>query len=141
MMEEIALFRAENARSVARLCAAEGWDFWDDPDAVARALTAPGVTTFVALEASDLVGAIEVIGDGEINWIVGMLIVAPHRRGQGIGTALLRHAFRDIGPRRLDLLTEADGPRFYRRLPGREMTGFRLYPPAELSASRSRGQR
>jgi predicted N-acetyltransferase YhbS len=70
-----------------------------------------------------------VIGDGEINWIVGMLIVAPHRRGEGIGTALLRHAFAEVRAKRLDLLTEDDGPRFYRRLPGREMAGFRLYPP------------
>lgn len=129
-MAEIEPFRPDHAGSVASLCAAEGWDFWGDPEAVARALTAPGVTTFVALDESEVAGAIEILSDGEINWIVGMLIVAPHRRAQGIGTALLEHAFSSVGARRLDLLTEDDGPRFYRRLPGRAMSGFRLYPPS-----------
>lgn len=126
-MPAISPFTPDDAGPVAELCRAEGWDFWDDSAAVARALTAPGVITLVAREGHAVVGAIEVITDGEINWIIGMLIVAPANRGKGIGTTLVEAAFAASGARRLDLLTEDEGPRFYQRLPGREMIGFRLY--------------
>jgi len=114
---------------VASLCEAEGWDFWEDVDAVQRALSAPGVATLVALEAGQVVGAAQVLSDGGINWILAMLIVAAHHRGRGVGKRLIAEAFVRTGARRLDLLTEDDGPQFYRSLPGREMSGFRLYPP------------
>jgi ribosomal protein S18 acetylase RimI-like enzyme len=110
------------------LCEAEGWDSWEDVDAVKRALSAPGVTTLVALEEGQVVGAAQVLSDGEINWILAMLIVASDHRGRGIGKRLVAEAFTRTGARRLDLLTEDEGPRFYRSLPGREMSGFRLYP-------------
>ncbi len=128
MKAAISPFKTGHAEAVATLCRAEGWESWDDADAVARALTAQGVTTLVALLDAEVVGAVEVISDREINWIIGMLIVAPEHRGTGIGTALVEAAFSETGARRLDLFTEDDGPRFYRRLPGREMVGFRLYP-------------
>lgn len=89
---------------------------------------APGVITLVARESNAVVGSVQVITDGEINWIIGMLIVAPAYRGNGIGTSLVEAAFAASGARRLDLLTEDAGPRFYRRLAGRQMIGFRLYP-------------
>jgi predicted N-acetyltransferase YhbS len=123
----ISRFAPDDAEAVAALCRAEGWDYWDSAEAVARALTAPGVTTLVARDDGVAVGAIEVITDGEINWIVGMLIVSPGHRGSGVGTSLVEAAFAASGARRLDLLTEDVGPSFYRRLRGREMVGFRLY--------------
>jgi len=110
------------------MCRTEGWDFWSDVPTVTRALSAPGVTTLVAVVEGDVVGAVEVISDGAINWILGALIVSPAYRGRGIGTALVAEAFRRTGAQRLDLLTENGGPRFYRSLSGREMSGFRLYP-------------
>lgn len=127
VMPAVSPFAPDDAGAVAELCRAEGWDFWDDRGAVARALTAPGVITLVARESDAVVGAVQVITDGEINWIIGMLIVAPAHRGKGIGTGLVEAAFAASGARRLDLLTEDTGPRFYRRLEGREMVGFRLY--------------
>lgn len=123
---EIAPFRPEHTERVASLCEAEGWDFWSDIAAVERALLAPGVTTLVALDGGEVVGAAEVISDGAINWVLGALIVSPSRRGEGIGSALIEEAFARTRALRLDLLTEGDGPSFYRSLPGREMTGFRL---------------
>jgi GNAT superfamily N-acetyltransferase len=82
----------------------------------------------IAERGSELVGAIEIITDGEINWIIGAMIVAPHARNEGIGTRLLEAAFSATGAKRLDLQTENDGPRFYRRFEGRQMVAFRLYP-------------
>lgn len=121
-------FLPAHAEAVSALCVAEGWDSWDDPQRVARALTAPGTTTLVAIRDRLLVGAIEVLTDGDINWIIGTLVVATSERGQGIGTSLVSEAFRRTKAKRLDLLTEDGGPHFYERLPGRPMVGFRLYP-------------
>jgi predicted N-acetyltransferase YhbS len=125
----IQLFRPEHASAVAAMCRAEGWDSWDDPPTVAAALTAPGVTTLVAVRRSEVIGAIQVLGDGRINWIIGTLIVLPTERDCGIGTSLVAEAFVRTGANRLDILTEGEGPRFYERLPGRRMEGFRLYAP------------
>jgi GNAT superfamily N-acetyltransferase len=126
---EIEKFRPEHAAAIASMCHAEGWDFWSDTSAVAQALSAPGVTTLVSVVERDVAGAAEVISDGAINWILGALIVSPAYRGRGIGTALIAEAFRRTGAQRLDLLTENAGSRFYQSLSGREMSGFRLYPP------------
>jgi GNAT superfamily N-acetyltransferase len=110
------------------LCRSEGWDYWDDLDAVSRALAAPGVTTLVAVEGDEVLGGAQVLSDGEINWLLGMLIVKAGHRGRGIGKQLVAEALTRTGARRLDLLTEDEGPPFYRSLHGREMRGFRLYP-------------
>jgi len=123
---EIVPFRPEHGARVASLCEAEGWDYWSDIAVVERALLAPGVTTLVALDGGEVVGAAEVISDGAINWVLGALIVSPSRRGEGIGSALIEEAFARTGALRLDLLTEGDAPSFYRSLLGREMAGFRL---------------
>ena len=124
----IECFDEGHAAELAELCHSEGWDSWEDPVAVALAMLAPGVTALVALKEGGLVGAIQVLGDGQINWVIGTLIVAPAHRSQGIGRKLIAESFIATGAKRLDLLTEDDGPAFYRQLPGREMAGFRLYP-------------
>jgi hypothetical protein len=49
------------------LVAAEGWtEYADDVERTRRALTAPGVTTLVAIAGGHLVGAIQVQSDGLI---------------------------------------------------------------------------
>jgi ribosomal protein S18 acetylase RimI-like enzyme len=123
-------FEPADAAAVAALCRAEGWESWDDPRRVERALRAPGVTALVAERGAELLGAVQVIGDGEINWTLTTLVVAAGARGRGIGSELVAEAFARTGARRLDLLTEDEGPRFYRRLRHRELAGFRLYPGA-----------
>lgn len=55
------------------------------------------------------------------------MIVASAVRNEGIGTRLLEAAFEASGAKRLDLQTEDDGPRFYRRFESGEMVAFRLY--------------
>lgn len=121
-------FNERHAPELAELCQGEGWDSWQDPVAVAAAMLSPGVTALVAVNEGRVVGAIEILGDGQINWVIGTLIVAPRYRGQGIGRRLVSESFVATSAKRLDLLTEDEGPAFYRNLPGREMVGFRLYP-------------
>jgi predicted N-acetyltransferase YhbS len=125
---EIEPFRSQHASAIAAMCSAEGWESWDDVDAVERALSAPGVWTLVAVDGREVVGAAQVLSDGQINWMLGALNVARGHRRRGIGRRLVDEAFARTGARRLDLLTEDEGPSFYRRLEGREMKGFRLYP-------------
>ena len=64
------------------------------------------------IRGSEVLGGIQVLGDGEINWVIGMLIVAPQERSQCIGTALVTKAFERTGANRLDLVTEGEGPGF-----------------------------
>jgi ribosomal protein S18 acetylase RimI-like enzyme len=91
---------------------------------------APGVTTLVARGPGGVVVAIQVTTDGAINWVIYMLVVSREYRGQGIGSALIRKAFERLPAKRLDSLTHETGTNFYRRLPGIEINGFRLAPPA-----------
>lgn len=119
------------------MCDSAGWDSWSDVAAVERALSAPGVATFVAVEGDEVVGAAQVLSDDEVNWILGTLIVARGQRGRGIGTKPVEAAFAHTGARRLDLLTEGEGPRFDRALAGRELSGFRLSPGAFVAAGSS----
>jgi ribosomal protein S18 acetylase RimI-like enzyme len=109
----------------------QGWLLWEDAEAVANALAAPGVTALVARGSTRVIGAIQVLTDGGINWMVSMLVVALEHRAQGIGSALIRESFDRLNAKRLDLLTDETGASFYRRLPGIEIVGFRLAPPAE----------
>jgi predicted N-acetyltransferase YhbS len=125
---QIEPFQPSHAVGISELCSAEGWDSWGDAEAVCRALSAPGVQTLVALRDGEVVEAIQILADGEINWMIGTLIVAERERGAGIGRQLVAEAFARSGAKRLDLLTEDDGPGFYRQLSHREMFGFRLYP-------------
>ncbi len=125
---QIKHFLPEHASAIASMCQEEGWESWTDVEAVSRALSAPGVTTLVAVEDGEVVGAAQVLSDGEINWVLGTLIVAAGYRRRGIGTQLVAATFDRADARRLDLLSEGEGRQFYSSFPGREMNGFRLYP-------------
>jgi predicted N-acetyltransferase YhbS len=126
----IRAFQAGDESAVAELCRAEGWDFWDDAERVRRACEAPGVVCLVAEASGSVLGAVQVLTDGELNWVITTMIVAPSARGCGLGTRLVQGIFDETGAKRLDVQTEDDGPAFYRRFEGREMVAFRLYPPA-----------
>ena len=122
-------FDASQLDAVVALCAAEGWpSFPADPARAARALGAPGVTTSVACEDGEVLGFATMLSDGEIQAYLSLLVVAATRRGQGIGRALVREAFRRAGGLRVDLLSEDDAERFYASMSHRRRPGFRLYP-------------
>ena len=114
------------------LCREQGWSTYvEDAARTHRALTAPGTTTLVAVIADDdVVGVVQIQGDGQIQAHVSLVAVAGHFRRQGIGRELVIEALRASGCVRADLVSEDDeSDAFYSRLPHRRGTGFRIYPP------------
>jgi ribosomal protein S18 acetylase RimI-like enzyme len=107
------------------LVAAEGWtEYADDAQRTYRALTAPGVTTLVAIADGRVAGAIQVQSDGTIQGHVSMLLIDRERRGTGLGSRLLREGLERAGGLRLDIRTRTEG--YYERLGATRSLGFRL---------------
>ena len=103
----------------------EGWTgYTDDLDRTYRALTAPGVTTLVAIADGRVVGAIQVQSDGLIQAHVSMLLIDRNRRGIGLGSRLLREGLERAGGLQLDIRTRTEG--YYERLGASRSLGFRL---------------
>ena len=114
---------------VLDLCAREGWTtFVEDPERAWRALTAPGVTTVVALVDDEAAGFAQVQSDGEIQAHLSNLLVAEAYRRAGVGRRLIEEAVRRAGGMRVDLLAWPGSEAFYRSFPHKEWTGFRIYP-------------
>ncbi len=127
-MVEIVPFRPEHLDEVLGLCSAEGWrSLPDDPARALRTLTAPGVTTLVAVAPDGVVGLAQVLGDGELRSYLALLLVKQSRRREGHGTALVRAALEADRGGRLDLLSEAGSTAFYERFAHRRLPGYRLY--------------
>jgi ribosomal protein S18 acetylase RimI-like enzyme len=128
-MAEIVPFIAEHLDGVLRLCVAEGWpSFPDGPGRAIRVLTAPGVTTVIALDKGRVVGFAQLFSDGELQAFLANLAVAEGFRGRGTGRALVTEALRLSGGERIDLLSEDNAVGFYERFPNFRKPGFRLYP-------------
>lgn len=114
---------------VLRLCEAQGWpSLPEDPLRALRALSAPGVVTFVALEAGEVVGFAQLLTDGCIQAFLSVVCVAENCRGQGIGKSLIERAFTQSGAQRVDLLALDESREFYESFPHRTMAGYRIYP-------------
>jgi ribosomal protein S18 acetylase RimI-like enzyme len=121
-------YAAFDLDGVVRLCAQENWpSFPEDPARAHRALTAPGVTTMVAVEGDTVAGFAQLQSDGEIQAHLSLLAVSPAFRRRGIGRELIIRALREAGGERIDLLTD-DAEAFYASLPHFRLSGFRLYP-------------
>ena len=107
------------------LVAAEGWtEYTEDVGRTYRALTAPGVTTLVAIVGERVVGAIQVQSDGVIQAHVSMLLIDPSQRGARLGSRLLREGLDRAGGLQLDIRTRTEG--YYERLGASRSLGFRL---------------
>ncbi|HEX3916423.1 MAG TPA: GNAT family N-acetyltransferase [Caulobacteraceae bacterium] len=121
-------YAAADLPGVIRLCELEGWpSFPEDPARANRALTAPGVTTVVAIEGAALAGFAQLQSDGEIQAHLSLIAVDPGFRHRGIARDLIVEALRRAGGQRIDLITDtAEG--FYAQLPHFRLSGFRLYP-------------
>lgn len=125
-------FQSDHLSAILAICEGEGWPSLPaDPARAQRVLTAPGVTTVVAIsEEGEVVGFAQLLSDGEIQAYLSTLAVVPDHRGTGIGRDLIESGLRRAGGLRVDLLTEA-ADAFYERLRSRRMSGFRVYPPEE----------
>jgi ribosomal protein S18 acetylase RimI-like enzyme len=107
------------------LVAAEGWtEYADDPERTFRALSAPGVTTLVALADGRIGGAIQVQSDGVMQAHVSMLLIDREQRGRRLGSRLLREGLERAGGQFLDIRTRTEG--YYERLGASRSLGFRL---------------
>ncbi len=128
-MVELVPFIEEHLDGVLRLCVAEGWpSFPDDPERAIRLLTAPGVTTVIALDNGNVVGFAQLFSDGELQAFLANLAVDERCRSRGTGRALVTEALRLAGGERIDLLSEDEAVGFYERFPNFRKPGFRLYP-------------
>ena len=106
------------------------WDnFRYDAGLTRRSLTAPGVTTVIAVarEPEGVVGFAQVFGDGVVQAHLGLLAVAGGWRRMGVGGGLVEEAFRRTGAERLDLIASNESLGFYRSFRHREQAGFRIY--------------
>ena len=109
------------------LVLAEGWsEYAVDVERTSCALSAPGVTTLVAIEDGRVVGAIQVQSDGVIQAHVSMLLVDPNWRGRQLGFRLLREGLERAGGLRLDIRTRTEG--YYERFGASRSLGFRVTP-------------
>jgi ribosomal protein S18 acetylase RimI-like enzyme len=112
---------------VIDLLAAEGWDTYTvDPARTARALSAPGCTTLLALDGTSVVAIVQLQSDGEIQAHISALLVATAWRRRGLACQLLREALKRAGGIHIDVLTRNSA--FYESLGGQPRHGFRLTP-------------
>ena len=98
-------------------------DYAVDVERTSRALSAPGVTTLVAIEDGRVVGAIQVQSDGVIQAHGSMLLVDLNRRGRQLGLRLLREGLERARGLRLDIRTRTEG--YDERFGASRSLGFR----------------
>jgi ribosomal protein S18 acetylase RimI-like enzyme len=114
---------------IVALCEAEGWpSFPADHERAHAVLTAPGVTSVVALDDDGEVTAFAyLMSDGHIQAYLAELAVSANHRRQGIARGLLEYAMPLTGAQRIDLVTDT-AQDFYASLPHHTFSGFRIYP-------------
>jgi GNAT superfamily N-acetyltransferase len=128
---EITRFAREHLPGVIALFAAERWSYAEDPERTWRALKRPGSLVLVAVHGDEVVGVAHVLGDGEIQAFLSILLVSEEHRREGVGRRLVHEAMARTRGLRLDAISCADP--FYDALGFRRVSGFR----AALDLSRS----
>src|SRR5271155_5640132 len=97
-------YRPSDLPGVLRLCEQEQWpSLPEDPARAHRALTAPGVTTMVAVEDGRVVGFAQLQSDGEIQAHLSLIAVDADVRRRGVARELIVRALRAAGGSRIDL--------------------------------------
>jgi GNAT superfamily N-acetyltransferase len=113
---------------ILALCTAENWpSLPTDPARANTVLTAPGVTTVVALDGELVTGFAYLQSDGHIQAHLSQMAVHQSYRRKGIGRALLEYAAPLTGAQRIDLVTDT-AEDFYSSFEHRTFAGFRIYP-------------
>ena len=97
-------------------------NFRYDPDLTRRSLTAPGVTTIIAVarDPGGVVGFAQVFGDGILQAHLGLLAVDKKWRRRGIGRRLVEEAVARVGAVRMGLIASDENLYFYGSLRHRE---------------------
>ena len=126
----------EHLPGVLALCEAQGWrDLCSDPVLVRRSLTAPGLSTVVAVRNERVVGFPQIQGDGVLQAHLSLIAVDGSRRRKGVGRRLVEEAVRRSGARRVDLISTAGAEGFYESFPHKRRSGYRIYPGKREEAS------
>ncbi|WUJ68511.1 GNAT family N-acetyltransferase [Kribbella soli] len=113
---------------ILALCDAEDWPSLPaDPVRAHAVLTAPGVTTVVALDGEQVIGFAYLQSDGHIQAHLSQMAVHQDHRRKGIGRALLEYAAPLTGAQRVDLVTDT-AEDFYASFEHKTFSGFRIYP-------------
>ncbi|MEU4396236.1 GNAT family N-acetyltransferase [Kribbella sp. NPDC023855] len=113
---------------ILALCEAEQWpSFPADPKRAHKVLTAPGVTTVIALDGDLVIGFAYLQSDGHIQAHLSQMAVHHAYRRKGVGRALLEYAAPLTGAQRIDLVTDT-AEAFYTSFDHRALSGFRIYP-------------
>lgn len=113
---------------IIALCEAEAWPSFPADRARAHSvLTAPGVTSVVAVDGELVVGFAYLQSDGHIQAHLSLMAVHHDYRRKGIGRALLEYATPLTGAQRVDLVTDT-AEAFYASFPHHTFQGFRIYP-------------
>ena len=101
-------YTRDDLAGVLELCEAEGWpSFSEDAERAHRVLTAPGVTTMVAVDGDEFLGFAQLQSDGEIQAHLSLIVLDPRARRQGLGRALIAAALEWAGGERVDLVTDS----------------------------------
>ena len=114
---------------IISLCEAEGYEsYTEDAELIWRALSAPGVTTVVAVEGDTTLGFAQIQSDGHIQAHLSMVVVAESHRRQGIGRKLIEKAFSRAGGKRVDLVTDTADDFYHSFKHQDHWHGYRIYP-------------
>jgi ribosomal protein S18 acetylase RimI-like enzyme len=128
---ELEPYQPAHLDGVLKICRDEGWtSYTSDPERTHRVLTAPGVTTIVAVDQEEVCGFVQLQSDGEIQAHLSLLAVQKNRRREGIGQKLITFGLAQSGGIRMDLITD-DAQNFYQAMKHSSKFGFRLYPETE----------
>ena len=119
----------EHLPGIISLCEVEGYEsYTEDADLTWRVLTAPGVTTLVAVQDDNILGFVQMQSDGHTQAHLSLVLVAPNHRRKGIGRKLIEKAFSLAGGKRVDLITDTADD-FYRSFKHQDhWRGYRIYP-------------
>ncbi len=114
---------------IVALCDAEGWpSFGADLDRAHATLTAPGVTSVVALDGELVIGFAYLLSDGHIASYLSMMATHVDYRRKGVGRALVDYAHPLTGAQRIDLVTDTAEDFYASYEHHRTFSGFRIYP-------------
>jgi len=114
---------------IISLCEAEGYEsYTEDAELTWRALTAPGVTTVVAVEGDSIPGFAQMQSDGHIQAHLSLVVVAASHRRQGTGRKLIEKALSGAGGKRVDLVTDTADDFYHSFKHQDHWHGYRIYP-------------
>ncbi|HET6627084.1 MAG TPA: GNAT family N-acetyltransferase [Nocardioidaceae bacterium] len=124
---EIVPFEDAHAEGIARLSTTVQWPSLTDAEVVRQVCTAPGSSSYVAVQDGTVVGWAQALGDGVLQSHLGFVAVHPDHRLRGIARLLTVATFQATGTKRMDLITDS-APEFYEAFEHKPMHGFRIYP-------------